>query len=72
MRPILPLLSLSAAALATFLPAQQVARTAHPQESVHDNNGNLAPFGVFNTGAGAEARTQISFPSTNCRAARPC
>lgn len=62
MRHLLTPLVLSAAALAALLPAQQVARTAHPQESVQNFNGNLAPFGVFNTGTGAEARTQILVP----------
>ncbi|MGE3171782.1 MAG: hypothetical protein AB7O97_04095 [Planctomycetota bacterium] len=44
---------------AASLAAQQVARTAHPQDTLVNGGGNLAPLGVFPTGIGAEARTQL-------------
>lgn len=45
--------------LAGILPAQQGALTSHPQDSIQNGNGNLAPFGVQPTAQAAEARSQI-------------
>lgn len=45
--------------LAGLLPAQQGALTSHPQDSIQNGNGNLAPFGVQPTGQAAEARSQL-------------
>jgi hypothetical protein len=56
------LLRLAAAALAAVLPAQQTTRTAHPQETLQNGIANFAPFGIFSTGAGAEARAQFLIP----------
>lgn len=44
---------------AAGLTAQQVLPTAHPQESLVNTSGNLAPLGVFANGNAAESRTQI-------------
>ncbi len=54
----------SFALFATALPlaAQQVHRTAHPQDVLQGGGGNFAPFGVFSSGQGAEARTQFLVP----------
>ncbi len=58
-------LRLVAAAMAAAVPAlaQQTNVTAHPQTSLLAGGGNFSPFGVFSTGAGAEARTQILVPA---------
>jgi hypothetical protein len=41
------------------LVGQQIVRTSHPQDSLQNSNGNLAPLGAQATGQAAEARTQI-------------
>jgi hypothetical protein len=41
------------------LAAQQVVRTAHPQDTLQNTSGNLAPLGVFASGLGAEARAHM-------------
>lgn len=53
-----------AAALAVALPlaAQAPAFTAHPQDTLQNNNGNIAPLGVIGNGALAEARSMILVP----------
>lgn len=59
------LASFAVAALcaAVCLTAQSPTLTAHPQETLTGGNGNFAPFGVFSTGSGAEARTQLLVPA---------
>ncbi len=52
-------LYLIAGCCSASLAAQQVVRTAHPQESLQNLNANLAPLGVLATGQAAEARAQI-------------
>lgn len=44
------------------LAAQSTALTAHPQDTLQNNNGNVAPLGVLGNGALAEARTMILVP----------
>ncbi|MBM3973912.1 MAG: hypothetical protein FJ301_07410 [Planctomycetes bacterium] len=53
-----------AAAVAVALPlaAQAPAFTAHPQDTLQNNTGNIAPLGVLGNGALAEARTMILVP----------
>ena len=53
-----------AAALVVAFPlaAQAPAFTAHPQDTLQNNNGNIAPFGVIGNGALAEARSMILVP----------
>jgi len=46
-------------ALAASLPCQQAHRTAHPQETLQDGNGDLSPLGCLSATAFTEARTQI-------------
>src|SRR5262245_48671945 len=46
-------------AFAATLTCQQVQRTAHPQESIQNNNGTLLPFGCLSPTAFTEGRTQI-------------
>lgn len=41
------------------LAAQQVVRTAHPQETLQNLNGNFSALGVFASGQAAESRAQI-------------
>jgi hypothetical protein len=41
--------------------AQQLP-TSHPQDTLQGGGGNFSPFGVFSTGSGAEARSQILVP----------
>ena len=56
--PHLPLLAFAAAL--PFLPAQQL--TAHPQETLLNTSGNIAPFGIAGSGGFAESRCQILVP----------
>lgn len=58
----MPILAVALCA-ASLVPAQQTNLTAHPQDSVQSGNGNYSPFGVFSTGSGAEARTQLLVPA---------
>ena len=53
----------AALAIAVPLAAQSAAVTAHPQDTLQNNNGNLAPLGVISNGALAEARTMILVPA---------
>lgn len=59
------LVSLAVATLgvAVCASAQQPTLTAHPQETLTGGAGNYSPFGVFSTGSGAEARTQLLVPA---------
>ena len=52
-------------ALAAALPCQQSAlhRTAHPQETLQDGNGDVLPLGCAGPADFTEARTQILFRS---------
>lgn len=50
--------------LAGVLPAQQGALTSHPQDSIQNGNGNLAPFGAQPTGQAAESRSQLLIRSS--------
>src|SRR5262249_10510272 len=52
-------IALAAGLAGSDLAAQLFVRTAHPQETLQNNSGNLSPLGVFATGQAAEARTQI-------------
>ena len=53
--------ALAAGLTGSGLAAQQFVRTAHPQDTLQNNSGNLSPLGVFATGQAAEARSQILF-----------
>jgi len=50
-------------ALAAALPCQQAHRTAHPQETLQNGNGDVSPLGCIGPTAFTEARTQILFRS---------
>ena len=54
--------SLTVTALAALLPSQQISRTAHPQATLQNGNGNASPFGIFTGGGAAEARVQFLIP----------
>src|SRR5262247_1463641 len=51
------------------LAAQQINLTAHPQDTVQNGSANFSPLGCFNTGAGAEARSQLLVPADELPAA---
>jgi hypothetical protein len=75
-------LAISCAALAAAaLAAQNGALTAHPQETLQNSSGNIAPLGVLPGGIGAEGRVMLLVPREEvptvpavltARAARPC
>lgn len=45
-----PILAVALLLLSTGAAAQTMRRTAHPQDTLQNTNGNLAPFGVHSTG----------------------
>ena len=56
-------LAISCAALAAAaLAAQNGALTAHPQETLQNSSGNIAPLGVLPGGIGAEGRVMLLVP----------
>src|SRR5262245_54611649 len=50
-------------ALVAALPCQQAHRTAHPQETLQNGNGDVSPLGCLAPTAFTEARAQILFRS---------
>jgi hypothetical protein len=59
----LPNLALAALGFTAAAVGQVPTRTAHPQETLQNSNGNLAAFGVSTTGMCAESRTMLLLPA---------
>lgn len=57
-----PILAVALLLLSTGAAAQTMRRTAHPQDTLQNTNGNLAPFGVHSTGFAGEARVHLLVP----------
>jgi hypothetical protein len=60
MLPTQLIVAVLAFALTGLIPAQQL--TAHPQETLLNTSGNIAPFGIAGAGGFAESRCQILVP----------